>query len=349
MALDGSYSKVSCGKLRAVIENNHEVASFVSEHAKSFSYLKEYLDTELFADSKKLHLSSLEMQISNTIRERVKDSSLIDYYDCFEILDNIWQGIISDLEIVREQGFEAAREIDEIKVLKKNSKSKKLEEKVVGYDGRLIPFTMIQQLYFKDLSDNAEKLRNELSYLTAEKDELLESIDPNDKAELLKDDDSGDINSKKLKTKITEIKNILKRGAEFDDGSYESIILNVNNLNNKISRVKAKLKDITVKLNNETENKIKALTDEDIHCLLVKKWIDPICEGIANLPRSLFDRLESQINELCLKYQTTFTELDSQIAASELSLSQMIDGLTGENYDLLGLSQFEKLLGDSAE
>lgn len=348
-ALDGAYSKVSSKKIRSVIEKNHEVASYVSEYAKNFSYLKEYLETELFSDSKKLHLSSLEMQIANTIRKKIKDNSLIDYYDCFEILDNFWQGIVSDLEIVKEQGFEAAREIDEIKVLKKDSKTKKLEEKIVGIDGRLIPFTMIQQLYFKDLSDTAENLRNELSNLTSEKDELLESIDPNDKAVLLKDDDSGDIDSKKLKAEITKIKNTLKNGAEFDDGSYESIILNINVLNNKISSVKAKLKDIILKLSNETGNKIQSLSDREIHFLLVKKWIEPICDGIANLPIALFNSFESKIEELCRKYQTTFTDLERQIIASESSLSEMIDDLTGENYDILGLSQFEKLIGGSVE
>lgn len=348
-ALDGAYSKATCDDLRTIIENNQEVKSFISDHAENFSYLKEYLDTELFSESKQLHISSLEMKIANTIRERVEDGGLIDYYDCFEALDNIWQGIILDLEIVKNQGFEAARKVDEIKVLKKNTKSKKLEEKVVGSDGRLIPFAMIQQLYFKELSDKAEMLSSELSALTTEKDELLESIDPNDKAELLKDGDSDDIDSKKLKAKISELKKSLKKGAEFDEDSYESIILNINETNDKISKVKKELKASRVTLDNKTEEKIKSLTDDEIHDLLVKKWIDPICDGIANLPNTLIAFLESQTDELSKKYETTFTDLDSQIATAESSLSDMLNDLTGGDFDIRGLAQFKKLLGGSVK
>lgn len=346
-ALDESYSKASSDDLKAIIENNQEVKSFISNHVKNFSYLKEYLDTELFSDIKQLHLSSLEMKIANTIRESIDGDSLIDYYDCFEALDNTWQGIVLDLEIVKNQGLEAAREIDEIKVLKKDTQSKKLEEKVIGSDGRLIPFEMIQHLYFKDLSDKAEVLDSERSALTTGKDELLESIDPNDKSELLKDGDSDDIDSKKLKAKISELKKKLKKGAEFDEDSYESIILNINEINDKISKVKKELKAIRITLDNKAEEKIKSLTDDEIHTLLVKKWIDPICNGIANLPKTLIAFLESQIYELSKKYETTYTDLDSQIATAELSLTDMLNDLTGGDFDICGLAQLKKLLGGS--
>lgn len=348
-AVNSKYSVIAAENLKEIIENNADVTSFISSHNNKFSYLKTYLENEFLSNPASIHLSSLEMKIAASIREKIDDNGLIDYYDCFEALDNVWQEILIDLETVKTQGFAAAKEIDDIKVLKKDSKTKKLEEKVIGTDGRLIPFAMIQNLYFSDLADEVTALDIEISALANEKDELLDSIEPNDKAELLKDGDSSDIDSKKLKSKIAEIKKNIKKGAEYEDDSYESIIISVDETNNKISQAKKALKAKKTVLDSETEEKIKTLTDEEIHNILVKKWIDPICDGITNLPHTLISSLESQIDALSKKYDTSFTELDSQISAAESSLSGMIDDLIGNDFDMQGLAGLKTLLGGSAK
>lgn len=348
-AINSKYSVTAAENLKEIIENNADVASFISFYNNKFSYLKTYLENEFLSNPASIHLSSLEIKIAASIRKKIDDNGLIDYYDCFEALDNVWQEILLDLETVKTQGFAAAKEIDDIKVLKKDSKTKKLEEKVIGTDGRLIPFAMIQNLYFSDLADEVSALDIEISALANEKDELLDSIEPDDKAELLKDGDSSDIDSKKLKSKIAEIKKNIKKGAEYEDDSYEAIIMSIDETNNKISQAKKALKTKKTVLDSETEEKIKTLTDEEIHNILVKKWIDPICDEITNLPHTLISSLESQIDALSKKYDTSFTELDSQISAAESSFSGMLDDLTGNDFDMLGLAELKKLLGGSAK
>ena len=344
-AIDEEYSEAKNEDLRAIIENNQVVKDFILDHTKKYSYLKDYLEKEFLSNHKHLHLSSLEMKIAKTLRESIDDNSLIDYYDCFEVLDSLWQQILLDLEIFKEQGMPAAREIDDIIVLKKDTKTKKLEEKHIGRDGRLIPFDMIQKQYYSDLLDEVEKLDAELASYTSEKDELLGSIDPADKADLVKDEESGEIAAQKLKSKISEIKKAIKKGAEFDEDSFESIIINIGKANDNISKIKKELKEKKTALNNITEEKIKSLTDEEIHDLLVKKWIDPICDGINGLADKLISYLENQIDLLSKKYEITYTDLDNQISEAEASLSDMLDDLTGSDYDVRGLAQFKELLG----
>lgn len=347
--VNSDYSETAAENLKDIIENNADVAAFINSHNNRFSYLKPYLENEFLSNPANIHLSSLEMKIAASIKEKIDDNGLIDYYDCFEALDNVWQEILLDLETVKTQGFAAAREIDDIKVLKKDSKTKRLEEKVIGIDGRLIPFAMIQNLYFSDLADEVSALDIEISALANEKDELLDSIDPDDKAELLKDGDSGDIDSKKLKSKIAEIKKNIKKGAEYEDDSYESIIISIDETNDKISKAKKALKAKKTVLDSEIEEKIKTLEDEEIHNLLVKKWIEPICDGITNLPHTLISSLESQIDALSKKYETSFTELDSRISTAESALSDMLDGLTGSDFDMRGLAGLKTLLGGSVK
>ncbi len=348
-AVDEEYSNVSTDDVKRVIENNHEVIAFVKKHEETFAYLSDYLESEFLSDHNNLHLSSLEMRIAETVREKVDENGLIDYYDCFEALDNNWQDILPDLETFKSQGIDAAREIDEIKVLKKDSKTKKLEEKVVGVDGRLIPFAMIQRIYYADLSNELSAVENEISTLASEKDELLDSIDPDDKRELLKDGDSDDIDTKKLKSKISDIKKKIKKGAEYEEDSYEYIIIKINETNEKISKAKKKQKTIKASLDNETEKKIKSLTDEEIHNLLTQKCINPICNDINGIASALISSLENQIASLATKYDTTYTDLEDGIRDAEVSLSSMLEDLTGNDFDMRGLAQFKNLLSSSSE
>lgn len=339
----GSYSNVKVDDLMETIEQNYEVNEFIKKHENNFSYLHSYLENELMNNVSSLHISSEEGKIAETIKEHLPQHGLIDYYDCFEVLDNVWQDVSLDLEIVKSQGFESARCIDEVKILKKDSKTKKLEEKVVGYEGRIIPFYLIQKTYYEDEANKVDTFENKLSSLIAEKDEHLNSIDPNDKAELTKDD-SEDIDTKKLNAKIGNIKKQLKLGAVFEEDSYEKTIIAIDVTNEKIKKTKKDLKISKDKLNKLTEEKIKTLTDSEIHSLLVKKWIDPICNGINSLSTKLIKELEKNIRLLCKKYEITYLDLDSQIRETEKSIASMIDELDADEFDKNGLLELQKLL-----
>ncbi len=341
---DEEYSKTISSDIKRIIENNAEVKAFIQKHSERFSDFKRCLEERLLSVPHYPHPSSIERDIAEIIRSRLDKEDLIDYYDCFEILDTTWQVILPDLEIINEQGFGAAREIDEVRVLKKDSNTKKLVEKVVGNDGRLLPFEMIQKLYFPDKANDIRNVESDLSELTSEKDDLLGSIDDADRNELLKDDGSGDIVAKKLNKKISEIKAKIKKGAEYDEDSYESIIMQVDAVNKRIKAAKDSLKKKKNALTAETEEIIRSLSDSEVHDLLVYKWIVPICDGIDNLTRSMISDLEQMIIKLDKKYELTFTNVEKQIVETEETLSNQINDLDGNSYDISGLEQFKSLL-----
>ena len=83
--------------------------------------------------------------------------------------------------------------------------------------------------------------------------------------------------------------------------------------------------------------------------LLEKKWICPLVESIHKLPDTIIDGLVSKIEALQNKYATTFFEVEQQISETEARLVGMIDELEGNEFDMLGLEEFKKLLGGSAE
>lgn len=341
--INDSYSSLNSDDLKTIIYNNSDVQNFINKHKNNYSYLSKYLEEELISNIDSLHINSEEEKIADSIKEHLS-SPLIDYYDCYESLDNVWQNITVDLETIKEQGFESARCIDEIKILKKDSKSKKLEEKITGYDGRIIPFSLIQKEYFKEDLDLVVSLSNSIQSLTSEKEDLLESIDPNDKTELTKNEE-GEIDTKKLNSKISLIVKQIKNGVEFEEDSYETILMKINNTNESLKEEKKKFKVVNEKLNKETEEMIQSLSDTDIHSLLIKKWINPICESIEGLSTKLIDNLIKDLNQLNRKYESSLLDIDSQIRETEKELSSMIDDLDANEYDKKGLLELQKLLG----
>lgn len=60
------------------------------------------------------------------------------------------------------------------------------------------------------------------------------------------------------------------------------------------------------------------------------------------LPDSIVNELVSKLEALTKKYETTFAEVEAQISETENTLSAMIDELEGNEFDMLGLSEFKK-------
>ena len=87
------------------------------------------------------------------------------------------------------------------------------------------------------------------------------------------------------------------------------------------------------------------LSDDDVMTLLHQKWILPLVDGLSKLPESIIADFTAKLEKLALKYSTTFAEVEDQIVETERELSQMINSLTGDEYDMQGLNELKKMLG----
>ena len=267
---------------------------------------------------------------------------MVDYYNAYQIFDDNWTTISLDLEILQEDGILAAKVVDPKMVIKKNSKTNELYEKQEGWIGRIFPFELIQSIYFKEEKNELENLISNLDSEKNEKDELFESIDPNDKAELV--DDDGEIVSKKLNAVFLKLKKEQKNGAVFEDGSYESIIIKIDDINNRMKKLKKDIKDLEENLESETISKIESLSDKEIRELLEKKWIDPLCESLVRLGKEVINQYLKKLEYLTKKYEVTMHDISREIDESEKALSDMLINLTGNDYDIKGILEFKKLL-----
>ena len=129
------------------------------------------------------------------------------------------------------------------------------------------------------------------------------------------------------------------------DNELTTKIKRVHTLIEKEKKLRKEVKEKTWALHMLTKETIEGLSDENVLMLLDLKWIQPLCSSLAVLPVGVINDLVGRTKVLAEKYAVTYVELESQIRESEKALSALIDDLEGNEFDMLGLREFQKLLG----
>jgi type I restriction enzyme M protein len=106
--------------------------------------------------------------------------------------------------------------------------------------------------------------------------------------------------------------------------------------------LKTAVKKDTAALHLLTKDTIEGLTDEQALALLEEKWIKPLLAALHRIPDAIITELISCARALCDKYATTYSQDAEQIAETKSALSQLIEGLTGNDFDMKGLHEFKR-------
>ena len=334
--------------VKSTIDNNQDVKDFNDKFKSSFSTFSDYLKNELIEKMETLNISKTENDIADEIFSRLSNIHLIDKYKAYQILDDNWQKIATDLEIIQTEGFGATKQVDPNMVIKK--KNGKEEEVQDGYIGHVIPFELVQTNLLNEEYTTLKNKENELDSIANDYNEIIEDISEDDKesySALFNDDNTAFVN--KEVTKLA--KEFSKSEQKYEDESFESKILKVANLIEKEKILKKEVKELSAQLLSKTKSLIENLTDEQVINLLEQKWIFPLNLTLQELPKSLIKEFVSCVLKLENKYSLTLIELESQIKEAEKSLVSMIDDLVGDEYDMKGLEALKSLLkgGENGE
>ena len=89
---------------------------------------------------------------------------------------------------------------------------------------------------------------------------------------------------------------------------------------------------------------VEALEDSQVLELLEAKWVEPIVTAILALPNEVIEHLTDVVQTLADTYAVTYTETTQKLTEAENSLASLIDDLTGDDFDMQGLAQFQALL-----
>ena len=327
-----AYCRLTIQDVKKAIKEHKDVCSFEENYRAAFYDFDKYLSDELIGKMTTLNISKEETTLSSNIFERLQDIPLVDKYEAYQLLDDDWIKIAVDLEIIQTEGFEATKRIDPNMVIKK--KDGKEQEVQEGWVGRIIPFDLIQDTLLADDKATLKTKENRLSEITSEYEELFDLLTEEEKECDFAGED-GFVNA--------EIKKALK--SDSLEPETKERLSKVAALNAEEKELKAALKKEAGLLEGKTKSTIEGLSDEQVIELLEEKWINPLIQSLMKLPDIIVNGLVTKIEALAKKYETTFAEVETQIADTEATLSSMIDNLVGNEFDMLGLDEFKKLLG----
>lgn len=305
--------------LSEAVACNEAVRSYIKRYQDAFSGLRRKLVSDLIGRWDAVDSLGEEESVASDIFQRVSDFSLVDKYEAYQVLDNAWEGISADLEMLQTEGFDAARRVDPLMVLKK--KGGKDVEVQDGWKGHVLPFGLVQEALLSDELSALRTVQDELIRVSGECDSLKEELPPED------DGDGEEASCDLTDEEIEERQQLLAEATK------------------RQKSLKKAVKERTEALEDATRTLVESLTDEQVYELLERKWVDPLMGGLMTLPQQSIDRLVKKIEALQEKYQDTYADIAGQISDAERELNEMLGQLVGDEFDMLGIAELRKLLG----
>ena len=331
-----SYVSVKGNDLKQIFEEDSDIYSFKKAFYKESNSFESDLKQRLIEGMMEVDLNREEDDLGNLLFHKLKEFSLIDRYEAYQILDNHWKVILGDLENIQNESERALTKVDPNLVMKKkNGKDVETQE---GWKGHIIPFELVERRYFTEEFKKIEQLEQHIYQIDNEIQEILENLDEEEKENLANEEGTQFVTSN-LTNRIKEFKK---------DKDDDELLKKLNEANKLLKEQKAIQKEIKTSKENihaMTKDKLESLSIEEAKALVYEKWISPLMDQLNQIPQNVMEKLKKQLEQLEDKYSETLNDLDDQIHQTEQELDKMIDDLTGNEYDMKGLEAFKSLLG----
>lgn len=179
-----------------------------------------------------------------------------------------------------------------------------------GWKGRNMDFALVQKMYFaselKNIEEQNRKLETKISALA----ELIPETEEGEEEIELTDE------QKKQKKK----------------------------LNDEAKAIRKEIAKLTKELEEKTIKKIEGLTESEINALLEEKWILPLCTSLNEMPGKVVDDFISSLTKMTKKYSETLESIGKEINQTQKELFELMDELTGNEFDMKGLENLKGIL-----
>ena len=334
--VNDSYCKLNLSNIKLAIQNNEEVKDFINKYNLSFANLNSYLTNELIENAENVSISKEEEILSKYIFDRLENIPLVDKYEVYELLDESWNKMTIDLEMIQTEGFQSVKIVDpNMIVKKKNDKETEVQD---GWIGHIIPFEIAQKTFLKTELDSLNNHESRLSEIDSELDEIVESLSEEEKEMDFFDSEKNVI-----------IVGVISKTLKDNDLEPETKqkLKQYQNLQTEKKQLNKTIKTENESLQMQTKQIIESLSDEQAKEALNTKWIQPFVSSLNDLPKNIINNLTSHIEALSKKYDVTFSDLEKEIKETEKALIDLTNELTGSEYDMLGLNELKAILGGS--
>lgn len=221
-----------------------------------------------------------------------------------------------DILVIKYDGYEAGRLAPDIVEKTIDKKTNEEKEKVVGWEGKLIPKSIIECVFFANERAEIEAAQSVADEAQTIFDAFLEEHSDEDDflvSECSFDEEGKEgIDPKKVTALFKKMKKDKTIGEDFD------LLNEYTTLADNIKKANKKVKELEAILEESVRAKYVELTDEEIKDLVInKKWFSAIESGVTALYVSASYILASRVTELGERYEFTLAELTASTEGYE--------------------------------
>jgi len=183
------YSHLATDNVQQTIKENEEVKQFETGYKNAFNDYATFLEQTLIVPMASLNVQQTQTAISDDLFRRLQPFTLVNKYQAFQFFSQDWEHVATDLEILQTEGMDAVHQVNPHMVVKNN------REVQDGYEGHVLPFSLVQETLFQD-----ELLT--ISEKEARLSEIAEEEEPT--ADFKKEEKRLNQEVKKLRTELEE-------------------------------------------------------------------------------------------------------------------------------------------------
>ncbi|WP_278404887.1 type I restriction-modification system subunit M [Pseudoalteromonas ruthenica] len=211
VAKSAAYSELAIAKqdVNATINQHPQVIEFISTYNQAFGGINEkssfdgYLNTTLIQGWQAVNRNQQEPELSTELFNRLSSIALIDKYQAYQFLNNQWQIISADIEMMQTEGFAATKQVDPNIVVKKvKGKDTEVQD---GWKGHIMPFELVQKTYLTEELNDLESQESALAEVNSQIEEIIESLTEAEKNSPILNDKNDAFAKGELTKKLKDI------------------------------------------------------------------------------------------------------------------------------------------------
>lgn len=325
--LGNGYSEFCNVNIKETVNANKDVLEFINGFNNIIDEFKEFLNDTLIIN----YSDNIDMQKDKIVEKLfaiAKKYPIIDKYDIYQLFINEWNGIETDICLIKQDKL-TCRNTEPNMIMKKVNK----EEKEVqdGYKGTIIPFDIVGNAFFTNEYSRLKLLKYENQNMEFENMDIYESLEEDVK--------NATGNGEKFTEAI--LKKYIKN--EADDAIKEDLQKALNNIL-EMKTVKKEIKSIESTILDKIKDKIENLTDDEIDIMLSEKWINPLCDEIKAITRQIIRNFIKINEDIKKKYGKTLKQIDEEIKEKDEHLKDLLGQLTGSDIDIKAIEDLRNIL-----
>lgn len=298
--------KVGLDEVREAIQSDKEFVAYAEKVAAALTAWEKAVEGTFSSIAKGSNPKKFIRTPAQKLMEAFAELKLLDVFDVYEVLLSYWNATMADdVYVISDVGYAAGREIEEITRESENKKTGDMKKTVVGWDGKIIPRSLLDKTYFAKEAQAVADAETKSATAKAAFEEFVGAATGEDGAlsEYLGLD--GKLDTKRL------AKDAKKAKADGDDDETSVALVEYVRLEAEKKATSKAANEAADALEALEKAKYPALSDKEVKDLIVRgKWFAAVRDGVNTLYHLTSEELAEHVTVLQKRYASTFGALE---------------------------------------